>query len=55
MTILPGLAEEILSKVVQAKVYDPGQPYVFGFGRGSEDLQDIEILGKKVLPYLAGE
>jgi len=27
----------------------------FGFGRGKEDIEGIELLGRKVLPYLRGE
>jgi 5,10-methylenetetrahydromethanopterin reductase len=51
-----GTPEDILRKA--SKMIDGGKGVDrinFGFGRAEEDLEGIELLGKKVLPYLREE
>ena len=47
-----GTPDDIIEKV--SNLMNTGLTRInFGFGRGPEDLEGIELLGKKVLPYFA--
>jgi len=49
-----GTPDDIIEKV--ARLMNTGLTRInFGFGRGPEDLEGIELLGKKVLPYFASK
>ncbi len=49
-----GTPEDIIEKV--SRLVNTGLTRInFGFGRGPEDLEGIELLGKKVLPYFANK